>query len=315
MKSRNLQITLGAMILAIFAIILLMNRQTGGMFEETFMYILPIPMTAYASKFGWKPSLGVFAGMAFFSVLFGTFTTIFYAVSEALVGLVFGTCIHRKADMTKTLVLVMILSAVLNVVSTFALASVFGYDIAAEVREMQAQMQKATEWVSRQNPDAVIPTELFTLDYLKRMFVISMVFMGLLQGFIIFQLSLLILKRLRFDVEKPKQMSEYYPPKWTGAGAFVFCTFGTILVGASGAGETLRSVFQTAAICCSLYLQIFGLIAFVMVVRRYVSARIPVVVLLSIPAGLLFPQILMVLGAFYISGDLHNALMRTPVKK
>lgn len=43
-NNETLKITTGAMIIAIFAMLLLLNRQTGAFFEEMFIYILPIPM-------------------------------------------------------------------------------------------------------------------------------------------------------------------------------------------------------------------------------------------------------------------------------
>ena len=70
-NSYALKIITGAMILAIFAILLLINRQTGAFFEEFFIYLLPIPMVAYASRYGLKSSLPVFVGMLAFSFFFG----------------------------------------------------------------------------------------------------------------------------------------------------------------------------------------------------------------------------------------------------
>ena len=106
--NRNtIRITTGAMIIALFTLLLLMNRQTGGLFEEMFIYILPIPMVIYAAKYGWKSGLLVFAGMAVFSFFFGNFASIFYSISSALLGLVFGTCLYYKRDMTKTMFAVM----------------------------------------------------------------------------------------------------------------------------------------------------------------------------------------------------------------
>ena len=82
MNNNTLRITTGAMILAIFAVLLLLNRQTGGVFEGFFIYILPVPMVIYSAKFDWKSGLMVFAGMCAFSLFFGTLTSIFYAVSS-----------------------------------------------------------------------------------------------------------------------------------------------------------------------------------------------------------------------------------------
>ena len=57
MNQKTLKITYGAMIVALFGVLLLINRQTGGMFEGIMMFLLPIPMVAYAARYGWKTSI------------------------------------------------------------------------------------------------------------------------------------------------------------------------------------------------------------------------------------------------------------------
>ena len=62
------------MIVAIFGVLLLINRQTGGFLEGIFMFIFPIPMVAFSAKYGWKDSLPVFVCTVLLSFLFGTFS-------------------------------------------------------------------------------------------------------------------------------------------------------------------------------------------------------------------------------------------------
>ena len=300
---KTLKITTGAMIIAIFGLFLLFNRQTGGLLEDVFMYLLPVPMVAYSCIYGWKASIPVFIGMSFFAVLFGSFVTIFYAISGALLGMVFGTCLYHKRDMTKTLLLVMGLSAVLNLISTVALASVFGYDVNEELMLMQSQMTAAME-----KAGVSLPEGLITIDYLRRLFVVSMASLGLVQGFIIYELSLLILKRLRFPVESPKAVSEYCPPAWTGFLAF-FLMFTAGIPAAAGMGETVRNIWETAAICGYLYLVIFGLFGLNLLVKTYFRPNRILVVILDILSMLVLPQVLMILGLFYISGGLRERLL------
>ncbi|MBQ4148109.1 MAG: DUF2232 domain-containing protein, partial [Clostridium sp.] len=102
-NSKTQSITYGAMIIAIFGMLLLLNRQTGSFFEEVFLYIFPIPMVAYSAIYGWKRSIPVFIGMCLISFLCGTFTSIFYAISQAFIGLAFGTSLNHRRDMTRTL--------------------------------------------------------------------------------------------------------------------------------------------------------------------------------------------------------------------
>ena len=143
MNSHTQKLTFGAMLIAVFGVLILLNRQTGGLFEEAFVYIFPLPMTAYAAKYGLRSGVPVFIGMVMITLFCGSFTAIFYAITAALLGLAFGACLHHHVDTTRTMILVMILAAVFNLLSTIVLASLFGYDLNREIAEMQSMMSQA----------------------------------------------------------------------------------------------------------------------------------------------------------------------------
>ena len=310
MDSKTLKITTGAMIVAIFAILLLLNRQTAGFFEELFVYLLPIPMVAYSAKYGGKSGIPVFVAMALFSFLFGTLLTVFYAISGALLGLIFGTCIYHKIDSAKTLVIVMLLSAVFNVLSTVALAGVFGYDLTAEIREMQNQMSLISE-----KAGTAVPEMMLSLDFMKRMFIMSMVFFGMVQGFLIYEISLLILRRLRFPVQPPRSVFLYYPPKWSGTlTLFLFFVYDFTFLNPA-MDENLRNVFQIVGICGYMYLVVFGMLALILAIRIWVTRNPILTGLLSMLALFILPQALMLLGVMYISFSLHRQLLEALERK
>ena len=210
-NNSTLKITTGAMIIAIFAMLLILNRQTGLFFEEFFVYLLPLPMAIYTALYDWKYGLMVFIGMTAFSFIFGGFTTIFYAISSSLIGLVFGTMVCRKADPTKMLIIIMVFSAVSNVISSVALASLFGYDIDMSLTEMKSMLTKTLD---ASGYGAL--GEFYTMDLLKQLFVFSMAIMGLVQGFIVYRLGLLIMKRLHISVGRAVPLLAFYPPSITG---------------------------------------------------------------------------------------------------
>ena len=294
MDSKTLKITTGAMIVAIFAILLLLNRQTAGFFEELFVYLLPIPMVAYSAKYGGKSGIPVFVAMALFSFLFGTLLTVFYAISGALLGLIFGTCIYHKIDSAKTLVIVMLLSAVFNVLSTVALAGVFGYDLTAEIREMQNQMSLISE-----KAGTAVPEMMLSLDFMKRMFIMSMVFFGMVQGFLIYEISLLILRRLRFPVTLT---------------LFLFFVYDFTFLNPA-MDENLRNVFQIVGICGYMYLVVFGMLALILAIRIWVTRNPLLIGLLGMLALFILPQALMLLGVMYISFSLHRQLLEALERK
>lgn len=283
------------MVTAIFGVLLLLNRQTGNLFEEFFLFLYPIPLVAFSAMYGAKSSLPVLVAMSLISFLFGSFTTIFYAVSQASIGLLFGCCLYHKVDMTKTLFAVMILSAIVSVLNTVVLGFLFGFDLNQEVAEMQNMMNSIFEQAG-----AAVPKEVLSANYLKQMLVISMTLMGALQGFIVYEISLLILRRLRFPVQKPKSVYLYAPPKWTGCLALLSFFAYTAKLAQPFENELLQNTVLTVGILGYIYLLCFGFIAILLILK----IRFPKIGILGGILGLLgifvFPMLVIIAGFLYI---------------
>ena len=299
MNKNTLRITTGAMFVAIFAILLIINRQTGSMFEEFFLYLMPIPMVAYSAKYGLKHSVPVLLAMAFMSVIFGTPLTIFYAVTEAILGMVLGSCIFHKTDMTKTVMAVLSLSALFNVLNTIVFASFFGYDLEEEISQMQTMMTEVfTKAYANMAPEQLtMITNMLNADYLMRIMVISMIVMGLIQGFVIYQLSLLILRRLRFQVPKPGYLSM--------ALFFIY----PLMAANKSIDPKIIKAMETIFLCGYLYLVFFGFIAILLYMKANHFGGKLFGFIIGMMLMLMIPQILMVGGAFYIVGGLHQKLL------
>ena len=291
------------MIVAIFGVLLLINRQTGGFLEGIFMFIFPIPMVAFSAKYGWKDSLPVFVCTVLLSFLFGTFTAIFYAIAESFIGMVYGSCIKAERDMNRTLVLVVALSAVAELLCSVALASLFGIDINQDIMAMQEGMNQAFEQAGMDTA-----TGILSYDYLRRMYVISMGFMGAMQGLIVYYLSLVILRKLRYPIKKPQPLTQYYPSKISGFIA-AFLVFVYIYSFAKPfANPTVQDIAQSAGICGVIYLIFFGYIALLMVCRVYLRLPRAVGFILSLLITFTISYIPIVAGYIYISGNLHYAI-------
>ena len=313
----TLRITTGAMILAIFTILLLLNRQTGGFFEEVFIYLMPIPMVAYTSRYSFRSGLMVFVGMCFFSFIFGTLTSMFYAVTSAFTGLILGTCIHKKVSMAKSLLLVMGLSAFFNVLNTVALASVFGYDINATVAEMQTMLNEVmTKYTAAAGEQGAQMMEqvmsIYSDQFLRQMFVISMVFFGLIQGIVVYYLSLAVLRRMHFKVPRTEPLTTYYPPRFTSLIAIAAYGYGAANLRNTSISSLHQNISQTLWVCGYLFLAAFGVLALTLVIRKYLGLQNRLgVALLCLLALFTFPQILIMLGCVYIfSPDFHRSLLQ-----
>ena len=143
MNENTQKLTFGALLVAVFGVLLVLNRQTGGMLEETFIFLFPIPMVAFSAKYGLRDSLPVFVCTILISIFCGIFTSAFYAVAQSFIGMVYGSCIHAKRDTTRTMLLVMALSVVSNLLSSVVLASLFGINLQEDIKLMQDSMNEA----------------------------------------------------------------------------------------------------------------------------------------------------------------------------
>ena len=303
-NNSTLKITTGAMIIAIFAMLLIVNRQTGLFFEEFFVYLLPLPMAVYTALYDWKYGLMVFVGMTAFSFIFGGFTTIFYAVSASLIGLVFGTMVCRKVDPTKMLIIIMVFSAISTIISSVALASLFGYDIDMSLTEMKTMLTTTFEATGN---GALM--EFYTMDFLKQLFVISMALMGLLEGFIVYRLGLLIMKRLHISVGRAVPLLEFYPPAITGILAMTAFFAGIYGLSKQNQSPLYTNISQALWVIGFFYLVFFGILGVILFVRKYITRSRALIAVLTVLAYLLFSQYLVFLGFGYITFGLHARLL------
>ena len=292
------------MIIAIFAMLLIVNRQTGLFFEEFFVYLLPLPMAVYTALYDWKYGLMVFVGMTAFSFIFGGFTTIFYAVSASLIGLVFGTMVCRKVDPTKMLIIIMVFSAISTIISSVALASLFGYDIDMSLTEMKTMLTTTFEATGN---GALM--EFYTMYFLKQLFVISMALMGLLEGFIVYRLGLLIMKRLHISVGRAVPLLEFYPPAITGILAMTAFFAGIYGLSKQNPSPLYTNISQALWVIGFIYLVFFGILCVILFVRKYITRSRALIAVLTVLAYLLFAQYLVFLGFGYITFGLHARLL------
>lgn len=313
MKNKSaLKITTGAMVTAIFGVMLLLNRQTGSMFQEIFLFLYPIPMVAYAAMYGFASGLPVLAAMGLISFLFGNITSIFYAVTQVLLGLVFGTCLNRKMDMTKTLFVVMLLSTIFSLLNTVVFGAMFGIDLNQETAEMQVMMNQIFKQAGVE-----LPAALASGSYLKQLVVVSMALYGIMEGFIIYEVSLLLLRRLRFPVQKPKSVYLYYPPKWMGYAAVALFIAYSSRLNNPLPDERLQNAVLTIGIMGYIFLLIFGFIAMILLLKVKSPKLGFLSGIISTLIFLILPFLILGMGFFYVSGSFHDYLLeqyQPPVK-
>lgn len=238
MNEKTKKITTGAMFTAIFCVLMLINRQTGEIFAEMIYFLLPIPMVGYASKYGFKAGLVAMFAMTFLSAFISTPTAIFYAFSESLIGLILGSGIHDQKPTGRLMLITMALSVASTVGNLLLTAAISGISVQAEAVQMQQIMQETIAKFNMPAETAAVYENTLNVRTLAQMLVIGTILTGILQGFLVFQLSLIILRRLKFQVPKPQPVFLFYPPRWTGYVS-VALYLGLIWSQGSGVGRNL----------------------------------------------------------------------------
>ncbi|MCD8224519.1 MAG: YybS family protein [Clostridiales bacterium] len=304
MNRKSLEITTGAMSTAIFGALMLLNRQTGSLFEGFFVFLYPIPLAAYSAMYGIRSGLPALAAMSLLSFLFGDFTSIFYAVAQALIGLVFGGCLYHKVDMTKTLFAVMLMSAVENLLDIVVLGFLYGVDLNQQTAEMRDVLNTAFEQVGQ-----AVPSGMFSDNYIKQLIIVSMIVAGILQGFLVYEISLQILRRLRFPVQKPKSVYLYMPPKMSGYIAALAYFFYNLRMVQPLDNELLQNVALTVGMLGYMYLICFGIIGLTLILGIYFPRLRVLRVVIALLGMFVVPMAEMVLGFFYISTSYHERLL------
>ena len=304
MKNDVRRLTDGAMMCAIIGVVLLINRQLGGLFQDMFLFLFPLPMVFYSAKYGMKNSWVVFAAMTILGFLLGGIPTMFYVASESLIGIIYGGGIYAREDSHKLVLFTMAAGAVINVISTVIFASVFGYDIAAETKEMEAMMNNVFEQTG-----AAIPSTINLSQYIRTIIVVSAVFTGVLQGFVTHVLSRLLLTRLRFPVEPIRPIAEYFPPKWTGYLGFAGFVAYYWSVLRPLPDPLYQNILQGLGMCGFLYLLCWGYIGITVFYSIYRPGHRAGGVLIGILLTFIMPVFLVIFGFLYITTDIHRRLL------
>lgn len=198
------RISEGAMMVAMVGLVLFFNRQTAGMFEYLFYWLLSFPILIYTAKYGLKAALIPAFSMLVLSLILSVPTTVFYLVSALIVGLFYGCGVKKQLENRVLLGATIFFTFLSYLVTAVLLAQVFGYgsdDVEMLIELFQlleisvpAQIAKIALWVS----------------------VFLALVMSVLEALCIHLLAILLLKRLKIAEIRTKTVIDLQFPKWFG---------------------------------------------------------------------------------------------------
>ena len=106
------RLTDGAMMIAITAVFLLLDRALANTLTYYLMFLMPLPMVFYGTKYGWKGSWVVYAALLLVSFVVTTPQYIFYVAAEGFLGMVYGCGIYNKRPQNQLVVGAMVIGAI-----------------------------------------------------------------------------------------------------------------------------------------------------------------------------------------------------------
>ena len=283
------KLTEGAMMCALFGLVLLINRQFAGILEIFFVYVLPLPLVVYTVKHGFKSGAVCAVSICFMSLMISTLSSMVYSIVAVLIGLVYGELCRRKFSNGVLISVTMVLTMILEVMCCIVFAGVFGYDIHAD-----AQLLMETFAASGMQLPGNLGVKFFLL-----IAVLFVILTGVLEGILVHVFANVLMKRLKMEIVPISPIVLWNVPKWVGYVAAV-CFGSNYAAQLLHASETVQLCTLAAGIIGSLVLVFFGYVACLMMgMVKYKKNLTLILIVLFI---FIWPMYV-VLGYFYIVSD------------
>ncbi|MDR1795633.1 MAG: YybS family protein [Erysipelotrichaceae bacterium] len=179
------KITQAAMICAISGVFLLLDRQSAGLIESLFFWIMPVPVLIYAVLYGARDGLTLLIAQTLLAFLVATPDKAILTFGSSLIGLSYGIAVYQKLPIRLAIIAAMVTSVLFYYFTMLFFASFFGYDIYKETDEILA-------WINGFN--STEPVE----PWVRQAAVfLAPALTGILQGVVTHFLAVVLLARLR----------------------------------------------------------------------------------------------------------------------
>ena len=306
--NKTKKLTQGAMMLAIFGALILIDRMIAYAFTELVVLIAPIIIIMYSAMQTFKDGLLLSVGVIIISFLLGNFQTLYliFIPVGVVTGLAYSYGLQKGLNKTSLLFIACITYIVGEVAAAYVVYPLLGFPVSQMIEEFKIALN-TTSSMSGMNFNDVFKTAGINFDnMIVIVYLLATILTGLLEGVLIHILAVFMLKRFKIKDLGRINIWDIKPNKVVSYISFLslFSFFFKDKIG----NETVFYVLMTIAILGGFILIYYGYLFItiygVVVLRRNIGT---IVVILSVfvPVVLL---LLMILGFLYGAGPLRNYL-------
>lgn len=205
------KITEGALLTAIVGMVLLLDRQFVGFFQEFIYWILPLPLAIYTIRYGFKNALLPSISMIIIAFIVAFPTTVYFVCVANLIGLVYGVLVRFKKSNWLIIAVICLICFVSNVLTMILFAALFGYDLNTEFATLANIIVES----------GVVNDKELALSLFRSLLPAIIFLTSLLETFIIHIITNRVCVKLKIEVQRAKPFIYLQLPKLVGIGALL----------------------------------------------------------------------------------------------
>jgi len=299
MHNQTRKITEGAMMIAILGVFMLINRQTVGLLDSYFAWLLPLPVIFYTVKYGVKAALPVSFSIILLSFMLALPGTIFFVAISSVLGILYGYGVCKDKGNEWLLVMTTLLTSFMYFVSTYLLASLIGYNVSDEVKLIIAYFESM----------GIKDLSSNLYQTLLMLFPLVIFMTALIQSILTHITAISMMKRLKIKVLPMRPLSQIMLPKWLGWLCLV-ALFPQAIANRMGASTDI-TLITTLIFSVSSMILFFDAYVLIIIFAKKIKQRflpaIFILLFLMMPVGFVYFYI--VLGLLDILTDLRRRVI------
>lgn len=304
MNKKVRKLTEGAMMIALIGMVLLIDRQFAGNLIPLLNFLVPLPLVYFCVKYGVQDGFWVMVSVFLLTFVLGNPTIIFMVISGLILGFIYGSGIHKNVAPGKLFLRVVFASIIVNVIDIYFVSSLFGIDPSQSLKTLEGQiLQIMNEF------QMTLPPNINISDFIRQIFYFSIVFMGILQAYVLRVFSYLLLRRLSIQIPAPEPLSKYQPMKWTGYFAMAIFLLFVFSQQFGWFSESITTYMYSFAMLAQLYMAFFGWVLAAIFMEQRTGRVNPMGKLVLMFFVLTATIVFSMLGFLYITTDLRIRIL------